>query len=420
MPRRGPTRGARRGRAPRERRAAPRRIRPAARAEGDGLAPARRRRDRSRRRSWCGLGVVMIYSTTAPLAIGRAAPAPLRAPPVRGGASPSRSRRSPLRVPLARLAPRRAAALGLLGGCCWSRRWWWAIEVNGAQRWLAVPRRGHRASSPPSSPSGRPCWPSRRCSRRSRSARRRRCSRCARRSCSTLPPSACCCCSRTSATRWCWSRWSDVLLFVRRRPAARAGRARRSSRRGRGRSTSRCSPYALARVRGFLRPLAPPRRTRASSSCSPSSPSAAAAALGVGPRRRPPEALLPARGAHRLHPLGGRRGARPRRRAARARRLRRAARRRQRASRAGPATASPLLAFGMTALHRGAGDRQRGGRDGARADQGLHPALPLLRRELAARVRAARSGSCCASARARRRREPRRIGAAAARSGPRR
>ena len=80
-------------------------------------------------------------------------------------------------------------------------------------------------------------------------------------------------------------------------------------------------PYAPARVRGFVDPW-----QNAQAEGFQLVQSFVAFGRGGSVRRRArqraPEALLPARGAHRLHPLGGRRGAGPVRRAARARRVR--------------------------------------------------------------------------------------------------
>ena len=173
-----------------------------------------------------------------------------------------------------------------------------------------------------------------------------------------------------------------VLLFVAGAPlrsfalpaGALVGGARRSRRRGA--VPTRCASRArLPRTRGRDRAAA-----RASSSCSRFVAFGARRAARRGARRRPPEALLPARGAHRLHPLGGRRGARPRRRAAGARRASRPCS--SRAARIAQRAHAIRFALLLGGRHDDAADRLPGARSTPRVVMGLVPTkgltLPFL------------------------------------------
>ena len=127
-------------------------------------------------------------------------------------------------------------------------------------------------------------------------------------------------------------------------PVARRGRRERAA-------------IALARAHSPSSIPGATRRASASSSCSRSSPSARAASPGVGLGAEPAEDVLPARGAHRLHLLRDRRGARSRRRAARARRCSRG---RGRAASGSPG-GIPIRSRASRVRHDAA-DRAAGGR----------------------------------------------------------
>ena len=248
----------------------------------------------------------MIYSTTAALAIEPGAAAARAAP---------RRRR---RVRARRRARRRARAAGL-----WQRAalpalarsalallvltLGFGIEANGARRWLACP--GFRSrSSPPSSRGSRWCsrsprrWPplSPRALASPRLLLRIGPLVAAPVALLLLQPDF------GSAVVLCVL--AAVLLFA---AAAAAAPLRAAGRRDCGRcgALSDAAPVRAGRACSASSTRGGPRTPRASSSCSRSSRSGAAASRRR-PRRRAPEALLPARGAHRLHPLGGRRGAR--------------------------------------------------------------------------------------------------------------
>ena len=162
------------------------------------------------------------------------------------------------------------------------------------------------------------------------------------------------CSSPTSATPCSWSVSPRCCLFVAGadfRPLLAVGALGAL---GVGVYTA-IRPYALRRVLGFLDPWS-------RSSAEGFQLVQSFVAFGRGGvlrrrrRRRPPEALLPARGAHRLHPLRGRRGGRAGRRAPRARRLRRA-----------PDRGAPHRARGEAALRAAARLRHDGAPRRARA-----------------------------------------------------
>ena len=140
------------------------------------------------------------------------------------------------------------------------------------------------------------------------------------------------------------------------------------------------SPYRMKRILAFLDPWA--HRHDVGYQVAESLMSiGSGGVIGPGPGRRPAEALLPARGAHRLHLLHHRRGAGPGRRGAAGRRSTASSSgagcaRRSRAAE----TFGTYLGLGITSLHRlpGGGEHVRG--DGAAADQGAHAAVRLLRR----------------------------------------
>ena len=197
------------------------------------------------------LGVVMVYSTTAPLAIGRTLP-PYFVRHLCVTALAFVIAALALRVPLALW---RRVALPLWG---FSVLLLFATllvgdSANGAQRWLRVPHVGIAfqpvelakwatllvvaSALAPLSERAMAGWqPVRAALLFTRPAD---------------PPAAAC--SRTSATRWCWSRWSACCSSA---PASRCGSWSRPALLSVAGAALYVAlrPYALARVRGFLDP----------------------------------------------------------------------------------------------------------------------------------------------------------------------